>query len=201
MPLILSCAGFFTDLDGPSCEPVRYAHEVRGLPQAHRLDVYLTPPEVSGDDPGLIRASPAGRDSSVVLAVQDLFGEEGEAGRVPRLEALVGDEASPGQGEDLDYPGFGRGGDNDLDALSANDGARKADALDASDEVPQAGGRLKLEFTREPSALPDQRVEVLLAAFATPPSPRRRALISPITSTRYSSSPIPRHGPQRPIWP
>src|SRR5215216_5949725 len=85
---------------------------------------------------------------------------------VQRFEALVGDETAPGQGEDLDEAGLDRGGDERRDALEVHNGTRQADALDASDELPEAGGRLELEFVREPVSHPYQGLEVFLAALA-----------------------------------
>src|SRR3712207_6372120 len=149
----------------PLGQPPRGVHEVRGRGQANRLDVRTVPLEVRSDDPGLVRALPAGRDGCVV-AGQDFFGEQGETGGIQRFEALVGDEPAPGQGEDRDGAGLARGGDEARDALKVHTGTRRADALDAGDEVPEAGARLELECAREPVSHPYQSLEVFLAALA-----------------------------------
>src|SRR5918999_3325838 len=96
---------------------------------------------------------------------QHFLGEVREAGQIPDLEALVGDQPALREDEDLDYAGLGGGGHDGLHALRAHDGPRQPYPLYPRYEVPKTRRGFELELPGEPLALPDQSRQMLLAAL------------------------------------
>jgi len=127
MTLILSCLKRSTGLaeagGEASCNRFHGIHEIQGGGEVHRLGVRPTPSQVGADDLCLLDSLSDGWSGSVVVSAEDLLGEESEAGLIFGLEALVGDEATAEEGEDLYYSGLRRRHDDRLHTLGVYDGA------------------------------------------------------------------------------
>jgi hypothetical protein len=100
MTLILSCLkrslGFAGGLGEPSGHHFHGLNEIHRGGEAHRPGIGPAPSQVSADDPCLLGSLLVWWNGTVVSG-EDLFGEEGETSRVLGLEALVGNEAAPGE--------------------------------------------------------------------------------------------------------
>src|ERR687883_1400601 len=116
MRLIVSCTEGFIGFGGAFDHPYDGVHEILRIPQTRSFDIRMTSPEVCGDDSSLVRAFSI-RQSNGNMAGQGLLGEKDKAGRIRRLEALVGYKASFFKGKDLDHSGLGRGSDERLHTL------------------------------------------------------------------------------------
>src|SRR5215203_3919452 len=146
--------------------PLRRLQEIPRSLQKHGLDHSLPAPEISRDDPRLVRAFLLGTGAVLLRPGQHLVGEARQSGRVARLEAAVGDKTARAQDEDLDHTGLRRWGDDGLHPLSVHYRPGETYPLNAGDQVSQPGGGLELEPRGQPFSLPDERPEVLLATLA-----------------------------------